>query len=196
MSMQRLVNRLARLKSAPHCLLPRLLVLSDAARGFDLNVQHTKWPRGAGFIERTYGAIPSEVPAQRRPAMQLATCTSKQARRAGLNGVHWPHARLPLRRRSQMAGLLETASAHRGLEIAKALHMGIACVLVSPAFASESPSAGKALGPHRLAKLARAFPRCDLFALGGMTEERVGTLSRSGLYGVALVSFTRKQTRN
>jgi thiamine-phosphate pyrophosphorylase len=193
MSMQRLLNRLARLKSVPPGPLPRLLVLTDSARGFDLAQQQKTWPSGAGFIERTFGQPPSAPHIGAVPLFQLATCSGREARRLGLNGVHWPHARLRSRRRSQMVGLLETASAHSGLEIALAARAGVKAILISPAFASNSPSAQRPMGPHRLAKLARSFPDCALFALGGVTEQSVRALTQTKIYGVAGVSFTRKR---
>jgi thiamine-phosphate pyrophosphorylase len=171
-----------------------LLVLTDSARGFDLAQQQATWPCGAGFIERTFGQTPSAPLVATFPLFQLATCSARQARRLGLNGVHWPNGRLRSRRRSQMAGLLETASAHCGLEIARAARAGVKAILISPVFASNSPSAKRPLGQHRLAKLARSFPDCALFALGGVTEQSVQALTHTGIYGVAGVSFTPKRS--
>jgi thiamine-phosphate pyrophosphorylase len=168
------------------------LVLTDPGRGFDLARQQAIWPFGAGFIERTFGEPPTPPTSPSR--CYLATCTPRQARALGLNGLHWPQGRLKTRRRCQVTGLVETASAHTGLEIARARAAGIANVLVSPAFASNSPSAKRPLGPHRLAQLARAFPDCTLFALGGVDGDTIASLARSGIYGVALVSFTRKRS--
>jgi Thiamine monophosphate synthase len=200
MSIKRLLNRLTQLKSASAHPLPRLLVLSDCARGYGIGRQQDIWSQEISshnvcFIERTFGQLPTAVTQTKKPLMQLATCSPKQARQIGLNGLHWPQARLRLRRRSQIEGLLETASAHNGREIAKAQRLGIACILISPAFSSNSPSAERALGPHRLARLARMFPHCFLFALGGITQKTAARLKGTGIYGAALVSFTAKKSR-
>jgi thiamine-phosphate pyrophosphorylase len=102
--------------------------------------------------------------------------------------VHWPAARLKHRKACLMGGLIETASAHTGLEIARARQLGLDGVLISTAFSSNSPSAGRPMGPHRLALLARMFPSMPLFALGGVNPRTAKRLIKTGLYGVALVS--------
>jgi thiamine-phosphate pyrophosphorylase len=188
MSIRPLLKVLARFESRQTCALPRILVLTDAARGYDIARQRQAWPHQVCFIQRTYGKPPS--PAA-RGEMHLATCSAKQARQAGLNGIHWPQHRLRLRCASQIGDLLETASAHNGLEIARARALGIRCILVSTVFESASPSAKRPLGPLRLAGLARAFPDCSLFALGGITDKSARTLLGTGAYGIALVSYGR-----
>jgi hypothetical protein len=186
MSMTRLLNTLAHFKSKADGRLPRLLVLSDDARGFPLAHQHELWPHGAAFIERTFGVSP--LP-KCRPAPSLASCRPRQARKAGLDGVHWPQGRLKFRYRSACQGLIETASAHNGLEISKARKAGISAILVSTAFPSFSPSAKRPFGACRLNKLARAFPDCTLFALGGIDAKNARGLIHTRIYGVALVSL-------
>ncbi len=175
------------------------MVLSDEARGYALARQASICPREAILIERTFGRKASPVSASKgRGPIRLASVLPRQARQSGLDGVHWPEKRLKLRRRSQTAGLIETASAHRGLSIAKAQGLGVTAILISVAFPSCSPSArgpggrksgaGRVKGPIRLALLQRAFPACDLYGLGGVQAKTARRLARSGLYGVALVS--------
>jgi len=173
---------------------PRLVVLTDDGRGYDLARQSLICPPEAILIERTYGrkAAPRSRAKGRQP-IRLATISPREARQGGLDGVHWPEKRVRLRRRSAVGGLIETASAHRGLSIAKAQKLGIRAILISVAFPSHSPSAsrpgaGRAKGPIRLALLQRAFPTCDLYGLGGIQGKTTRSLSRSGLYGVALIS--------
>jgi hypothetical protein len=189
MSMQRLLTSLTRFESKHACTLPRVLVLTDERRGFSLVRQQKAWPKGVAFIERTFGETPTPKPKQSR-AIQLASCSYRQARQAHLDGVHWPHSRLRLRRQSGGQGLSETASAHNSLQIARALGAGIKTVLVSTAFESASPSAKRPLGPCRLAILARRFPQCALFALGGINDWRSRRLHSTGVYGIALVGFS------
>lgn len=112
----------------------------------------------------------------------------KAARKAGLDGVHWPSGRLSLRLRSQAEGLFETGSAHSRLAAALAIRRGLLRLLVSTAFASRSPSAGRPLGPVRLAALARALPRARIYALGGVNARNVRRLAGIGLAGFAMVS--------
>jgi thiamine-phosphate pyrophosphorylase len=186
--MRPLLTTLARFENAQACALPRLLVLTDEARGYGLDAQLKKWPRGAAFVERTYGKPPTRASYRTKGPLRLATTTPRLAREAGLNGVHWPAARLKHRKACLMGGLIETASAHTGLEIARVRQLGLDGVLISTAFSSNSPSAGRPMGPCRIAFLARMFPNVPLFALGGVNPRTAKRLIKTGLYGVALVS--------
>jgi thiamine-phosphate pyrophosphorylase len=195
MSIAKLLTLLARFESDKASnldkrRLPRLLVLSDEARGFSLESQVARWPKRVAFIERTYGKTPQ---SHRAPgAIQLATCAPRQARRAKLGGLHWPEKSLKRRHLSAIRGLIETTSAHGGLALAKASNAGFDAILVSTAFASDSPSAGRPLGAIRLARMQRAFPAAKIYALGGITLKTIKKLSRTRIYGVALVSFNKK----
>ncbi|NJR20101.1 MAG: thiamine phosphate synthase [Hyphomonadaceae bacterium] len=165
--------------------------MSDHQRGFDLAQQMQDWPDARAFIERTFG-YPTTLLQHSRHRLNLATVLPKQARSAQLNGVHWSQKHLHRRRQSQMSGLIETCSARRGLHIARAQNLGLDGVLVSTAFASNSPTARRPLGPIRLAILAQRFPNIAIFALGGITPQRAKRLISSGIYGVALVSMTAR----
>jgi thiamine-phosphate pyrophosphorylase len=169
--------------------LPRLLVLSDDDRGFDLTAQLAAWPEGAGFVERTYGRAPKPSAKRSPKRVRLATCSPRQAREAELDGLHWPPKRLKLRKRSQVVGLIETTSAHSGLEIVKAARLGLTNVLVSAVFPSQSPSAKRPLGPVRLSILCRRFPRIRIFALGGVNRTTIRRLPNARAYGIAFVSY-------
>ena len=59
-------------------------------------------------------------------------------------------------------------------------------VVVSVAFPSRSPSAGRALGPIRLAGLVRAAGR-PAYALGGVNNRTARRLLDAGLVGLAAV---------
>jgi thiamine monophosphate synthase len=172
MSMPRLLAALRSFRKPLKSGYPRLVVLTDDMRGYDLARQSLVCPP---------------------EAIRLATVSPREARQAGLDGVHWPESRMWLRRRSAIGGLIETASAHRGLSIAKANKQGIRAILLSVAFPSQSPSANRpgasrAKGPIRLALLQQAFPACNLYGLGGIQAKTTRYLARSGLYGVALIS--------
>jgi thiamine-phosphate pyrophosphorylase len=195
MSIRLLLSTMARFESSQACALPRVLVLTDDARGFRLDHQMQAWPTGAAFIERTFGNPPYAKASRQDNIVRLASCTPRQARRAMLDGIHWPNARLKHRRTSATKGLIETVSAHRGLDIAKALGVGVRAVLISTIFASNSPSAKRSLGAVRLARLQRAFPSACLFALGGITQKSAACLRATGIYGIALVSFSASSQR-
>jgi thiamine-phosphate pyrophosphorylase len=174
---------------------PGVLVLTDASRGFDVRRQLQTWPEGAALIERCFGQAPTPRPKQLRRGkdtrLRLATASAMAVRRAHLDGIHWPQKLLCKRLRSGCAGLIETASAHNGLAIARAQSQNMAAILVSTAFQSDSPSAGRPLGPIRLARLQRAFPHARLYALGGIDAKTAKRLRHTGVCGVALVSGGR-----
>lgn len=170
------------------------MVLTDDARGYDLSRQMKDCPPQAILIERTYGKKPAPRAGPAGPGpIRLATVLPRVARQKCLDGIHWPEKRLRFRHRSKVNGLIETASAHRGLSIGRAQKLGVRAILISVAFTSQSPSAktpgnGRAKGPIRLALLQQKFPACDLYALGGIHAKTTRQLARSGLYGVALIS--------
>jgi thiamine-phosphate pyrophosphorylase len=141
------------------------------------------------MIERTFGETSLYKLRTAHRQVRLATVSPAAARAAGLDGVHWPKARLRFRHASATKGLIETCSAHRGLDIARARRLKLDGVLVSTAFASASLSAKRPMGHLRLARLARVFPDIAIFALGGITAKTARRLKGTRVYGVALVSF-------
>ncbi|HEY9217927.1 MAG TPA: thiamine phosphate synthase, partial [Phenylobacterium sp.] len=68
----------------------------------------------------------------------------------------------------------------------KALSGGAHAVVLSPAFPSRSPSAGKPLGPLRLAQMVRAGAS-TAYALGGINPRTARRLLGSGVIGLAAV---------
>jgi thiamine-phosphate pyrophosphorylase len=63
---------------------------------------------------------------------------------------------------------------------------GVDAVVISPVFASASPSAGRPLGVRRFAAMVReAGVPC--YALGGVNASTVGALSKSGAAGIAAI---------
>jgi thiamine-phosphate pyrophosphorylase len=170
----------------------RLIILSDARRGYDLERQRERAPAGCIIIHRTFGAAVTAKTGSRASKsshIELATVAQKHFDRKSLHGIHWPNKRLKYKKRSTTQGILETASAHNGLQISRALGLGIDAILISTAFASASPSARRPLGPVRLAILARRFPEARLYGLGGISTSRLKRLADTGLFGVAGVDF-------
>ncbi len=107
------------------------------------------------------------------------------AARIGAHGVHLPqrlaHRALPLRR--MRPDWLITAAAH-GVASARASR-GHA-IVISPALLSRSPSAGRPLGPARLAAMVRAAGR-PAYGLGGINPATARRLRATGLIGLAAV---------
>ena len=79
-----------------------------------------------------------------------------------------------------------TAAAHSPRAARRALACGADAVVVSTVFASRSASAGRPMGPVRLALLVRAAGG-PVYALGGITHEKARRLAGVGVAGLAAV---------
>lgn len=188
-------GRLARLadaldgRAAP---APRLFAFTDPERTPDLQGFATRLPPGTGLVLRTFGraAIEAEAPglaeiAHDRGVVLLIAGDPELAMRCGASGVHWPQFRLGLAARWRGRFALMTASAHDPKAARRAARL-CDLVFVSPAFASVSPSAGRPMGPFRMAAYARRTP-APVYALGGVntrTAPRLLGLNLSGLAGI------------
>lgn len=120
--------------------------------------------------------------------MLLAGADPGLARRIGAAGVHLPE------RLAHRAGALQrahpawivTAAAHSLPAARRALAAGADAVVVSAVFPSRSPSAGRPLGPTRLARWVRAGAD-PAYALGGVSQRTAQRLIGTGVIGLAAV---------
>lgn len=187
-------DRLARLAmrlDGPRGRLPALFALTDPERTPDpLALARTLAP-GTGLILRTFGqskleALAGELAgiARARGLVFLVAADPDLAARSGADGVHWPERMLGHAARARFAVM--TASAHGPCAIRRAAGL-VDAVLLSTAFASSSPSAGRPMGPFRLAAAARRA-RVPVYALGGITEASLPRLTGLGLSGAAAVA--------
>lgn len=193
------LQRTARLLPARRRLrkaLPALLFFTDPERTPDPEAAALALPRGSAVVFRTFGAPDAEARAGRlkaishaRGLMLLIGQDADLARRIGADGVHLPE-RLAYRagalKRARPRWLV-TAAAH---SLVAARIRGPDAVVVSAAFPSNSPSAGRPLGPVRLAALARAAAR-PVYALGGVNGKTARRLRDAGLVGLAAVEGLR-----
>lgn len=126
--------------------------------------------------------------ARRRGLMFLVGADARLARVLKADGVHLPerlaHTAGALKRESPAWRI--TAAAHGLPAILKARRAGVDAVVVSPAFPSRSPSAGKPLGPARLAALVRAGG-VPAYALGGVNPRTARRLAMTQVVGIAAV---------
>lgn len=189
-----LASAAARL-DGPRSGLPALIFLTDPKRVADPLAAAAALPPGCGVILRHFGqagqiALAGDLARICRAAghVFLIAADPRLAARTGADGVHWPAARISQARvwRRRRPDWIMTASAHDGAELRRAARL-VDAALLSPVFASDSPSAGRALGPLRAGALARgaAIP---VYALGGITPRRANRLRGLGLSGVAAVS--------
>lgn len=171
---------------------PALFAFTDPERTPDPIALAQGLPPGCGLVLRTFGRPDLEAAAyalatlaRERALWLLISADPDLAARCGAHGVHWPQARLAEAARHRGRFPLVSASAHDPGAVRRA--SGLAdLVFVSTAFASRSPSAGRALGPFRLAAYARRS-RTPIYALGGVTHRSVPRLYGLGIAGVAAI---------
>lgn len=126
--------------------------------------------------------------ARRRGLVFLVGADARLARALKADGVHLPE------RLAHTAGAVKrgtprwrvTAAAHGLPAILAARRAGAEAVVLSPAFPSHSPSAGKPLGPARVAALVRAGG-APTYALGGINPRTAKRLPMTQVIGIAAV---------
>lgn len=189
------MQRTARLLPARRGLrkaLPSLLAFTDPARTPDPLTLAEALPRGAGLVYRHFGAsdapqIAAELAriARRRGLKLLIGQDFRLASAVGADGVHLPE------RMASLSGALRRA--HPDWIVTSAAHSGRAArlsdgdaVVISPAFASRSASAGPPLGSLKVAQLIRIAGK-PVYALGGITGQTAKRLRMTGIVGLAAV---------
>jgi thiamine-phosphate pyrophosphorylase len=191
----RAINRRSRWRKP----LPPLLFVTDPERAPDPAAVARRLPRGAGVVFRAFGAPDALIQAQtlaaiarRRSLVLLVGADETLAAQARAQGIHLPErlaSGLP-RIHARHPRWLITAAAHSPLAIRKAARLGADAVLFSTVFESRSPSAGRPIGPVRLAAIARAAP-VPIYALGGVDMKNARRLMASGVAGIAAVDAFR-----
>ncbi|MEM6535832.1 MAG: thiamine phosphate synthase [Pseudomonadota bacterium] len=171
--------------------LPPLLCLTDPERMPDPVGVAQALPQGTGVIYRHFGASERlDIAAilagvsRARGLTLLIAADPLLALEVGADGVHWPERKLPRARNWRGRFGFQTASAHSRRAIWRAGQAGMDAVLVSTVFASNSPSAGRPIGPARLARLAltSAIP---VYGLGGVNADNARQISEfAGLAAV------------
>lgn len=175
--------------------LPRLWLVTDPARTPDPEALASRLPRGAGIIFRAFGAADATEQglrlrriAWRRGLVLLVGADPALARACRADGVHLPErmaCQARALKRAQPRWRI-TAAAHSPAAARAADRAGCEAALVSPVFASNSPSAGRPIGRARLAALVRAAS-LPVVALGGVNAKTARGLSATGVAGLAMV---------
>ncbi len=171
--------------------LPALFAFTDPVRTPDPVKLAECLPPGSGLVLRTFGdqGLRQKAPviaaiAERREVMLLIAGDPDLAAEVGAGGVHWPESRLHQAAKARFKGL-QTASAHSPSAVRRAQGL-VDAVFVSAAFSSNSPSAGRPLGPFRLASYARRST-LPVYALGGINERTAKRLAHTGISGAAAI---------
>lgn len=158
-------------------------------------------PRGSGIVFRAFGAKDAEAQARRLKAVAgargltlLIGADERLAARIGADGVHLPERLAHRARAARRPGWIVTAAAHSLPAARRARAAGADAVVVSVAFPSDSPSAGRAKGPRRMALIARGAG-LPVYALGGINDQTARRLKDAGLVGLAAVDAFRADRR-
>ena len=171
------------------------MLMTDPARVPDPVAAVQRLPRGSAVVFRAFGAADAVVEgrrlahaARRRGVILLAGADPALALAIKADGVHLPERLLHLAgalRRAHPRWLI-TVAAHGEAAARRARLSGADAVVISPVFASRSPSAGRPLGTVRFAALARGAGT-PAFALGGVNAANAARLVGSGAVGIAAV---------
>lgn len=182
-------------RTARNRALPGLLFFTDPGRVSNPEAVAERLPAGSGIVFRAFGAEDAVDQGRRlraiadaRGLLLLAGAHPSLAEGIGADGVHMPEARvaeLP-RLRAEHARWLITVAAHDVVAVQAGQRAGADAIVVSPVFASNSPSAGEPLGIEGLQALVAATD-LPVYALGGVRARTVTQLIGSGIVGIAAV---------
>ncbi|VAV88320.1 Thiamin-phosphate pyrophosphorylase [hydrothermal vent metagenome] len=180
---------------------PRLYVFTDPVRNPDVVALAKVLPAKTALVYRHFGASEryqlAEQAAQicqTRNVVFILGADVALAQTIGADGVHLPETmirHLPLIRAKTRFGLI-SAAAHSISAANTALGLGADQVVLSPVFASFSPSAGQPMGKSGFA-LATKTIAGPVIALGGINHSNVKKL-RGICAGIALVSGVETKT--
>ena len=172
-----------------------MLFVTDPERTPDPAAIAERLPRGAGIVFRAFGAHDAleqgqrlaEV-ARRRGLVLIIGADERLAALSGAHGLHLPERLAPAlpRMRARHPRWIITAAAHSPAAVRRAARLGADAVLLSTVFESRSPSAGRPIGPVRLAAIVRSAP-VPIYALGGVDMKNARRLGASGVVGIAAV---------
>ena len=141
----------------------------------------------AHAVDLDYGSQDSRRRAEHR-LREWASEAPWLALSLGLAGVHRPQNGLPT---DELRRLLEYrvvgASCHDAAEAEDAAGLGADFVTVSPVFETSSKPGAPLLGLAGLAKIAGPLD-VPVYALGGVTPQRVGACLDRGAHGVAVLA--------
>lgn len=171
------------------------MFFTDPQRTPDPEAVAQTLPRGAAVVYRAFGAADALDRARRlraiaakRGLILLIGADARLAAAARAHGVHLPERSMHLAKRLKAAhpAWIVTAAAHGEASARRGARMGADAAVVSPAFSSRSPSAGRPMGPRRLAAVA-ARAGLPVYALGGINSKNARRLLDVGVAGLAAV---------
>jgi thiamine-phosphate pyrophosphorylase len=172
-----------------------MLLFTDPVRTPDPVATAERLPRGCGVVFRAFGARDAlgqgralAKVCRRRGLILLVGADTRLAARLDADGIHLPE-RLSRRAgaiRALRARFLVTAAAHDLPAALTARRAGAQALVISPVFASNSPSAGRPIGARALARLVR-MAGAPAYALGGVNARTARALGSTGAAGLAAI---------
>lgn len=113
---------------------------------------------------------------------------------AGAGGVHLPADGLPVAavRRAAPTGFVISRSTHSREEVERASREGASFVLFGPVFPTSSKPGHLGVGLDVLAEVASSVP-IPVYALGGVTPERISQIADAGARGIAGISVFEQE---
>ncbi len=162
-----------------------LLQLGEAARRFvsQLAIQVRAKNATDEAFERIARAARRQVGGE---ALLVLNGSAKSAVAFGYDGVHWPQSRIPEQPTVSAAPAFRSAAVHSLTAIHQAERGQATALVYSPVFSPTWKSA-QPTGLAALSEAARAS-RLPVYALGGITPDRIGACRAAGAYGVAVLS--------
>lgn len=115
---------------------------------------------------------------------------------AGAGGVHLPADGLPVAavRRVTPLDFVVSKSTHSREAVERAYGEGASFVLFGPVFPTSSKPGHPGVGLEALAEVASSVP-IPIYALGGVTSERISQIADAGARGIAGISvFEREES--
>lgn len=192
-------RRAGRTRPGSGVALPALLLLSDPARLPDPIPHLGALPRGSGVILRCYDGSPGggdrlarvrslRSATRARGILLLVAGDDRLALTVAADGIHLAEWRIgggrwrrhPIRNR----GGIVTAACHGRAAVLRAVRAGADAALLAPVFPTESHPEARAIGPVRLAAIARRCP-IPVYALGGIGPGNAARLKATGAAGIA-----------
>jgi len=148
--------------------------------------------RAFGAPDAVAQALRLKAIARARGLTLLIGADARLAAQVGADGVHLPERLAHRARAMRRPGWLVTSAAHSLTAARRAGAAGCDAAVVSAVFPSASPSAGQAIGPLRVALLARRAG-LPVYALGGINDRTARRLKDAGLVGLAAVEGLRRE---
>ena len=113
---------------------------------------------------------------------------------SGAAGVHLPADGLPVAavRRVVPTGFVVSRSTHSREAVERAFDDGASFVVFGPIFPTASKPGHPGVGLEALAEVVSSVP-IPVYALGGVTPERVSQIAETGVHGIAGISVFERE---